>query len=68
MRQTAILGVIGSNAIRKCMECQAAAGAEGFTCTGFGVGCFLPRAVRPAANESDSDLEPLQPRFIFRKA
>jgi hypothetical protein len=68
MRETAILGVIGSSAIRKCIECQAAAGAEGFTCTGFGVGCFMPRAAAPAVRERDSDLEPLQPRFVFRKA
>ncbi|HET6264853.1 MAG TPA: hypothetical protein VFD95_08340 [Usitatibacter sp.] len=65
MRETAVIGVIGSSSIRKCMECQAAAGGEGFTCTGFGVGCFLPRAAKPAANEER--LEQMQPRFIFRK-
>lgn len=64
MRETAVIGFIGSSAIRKCIECQAAAGQEGFACTGFGVGCFLPRAAKPAPREP---LEAMQPRYTFRK-
>ena len=65
MRETAMIGVIGTSSIRKCMECQAAAAGEGFTCTGFGVGCFLPRAVGHAPRAEP--VEPMQPRFTFRK-
>ena len=61
MREAAVIGFIGSSAIRKCIECQAAAGAQGFTCSGFGVGCFMPRAAKPAPPE------PMQPRFTFRR-
>ncbi len=65
MRETAVIGVIGTSAIRKCMECQAAAAGEGFTCTGFGVGCFMPPA--PKAARREESFEPMQPRFTFRK-
>jgi hypothetical protein len=42
MRETAILGVIGSGRIRQCIDCRAAAGAQSAACNGFGPGCFLP--------------------------
>jgi len=47
MFETAVLGVIGSGRIRQCVECQAAS-RDGFDCTGFGAGCFLPRREAPA--------------------
>jgi hypothetical protein len=49
MFETAVIGLIGPGRISDCMSCHAAAGREGFACTGFGAGCFLPR--REAAPE-----------------
>lgn len=47
MLETAVLGVIGSGRIGRCLDCHAAAGGR-FSCAGFGPGCFLPRR-EPAA-------------------
>ena len=47
MFEFVVLGPIGSGRIRQCMECQAAS-SEGFACSGFGAGCFLPRREAPA--------------------
>ena len=41
MFKTAVLGVIGSPRIRECVECAELGGER---CSGFGAGCFLPRA------------------------
>ena len=64
MRAAALMGIVSFGTIRKCLECQAAAAGEGFTCTGFGAGCFLPHAAKPAPRDPR---EPMPPLFILPK-
>ncbi len=51
MKKTAVTGVVGSGRISQCLECRAQGVADGVRCDGFGPGCFLPHAQRPAAVE-----------------
>ena len=57
MFKFAVLGPIGSGCIRQCMECQAAS-RDGFACSGFGAGCFLPHREAPAVPAPAQDLIP----------
>lgn len=52
MKNTAVVGVVGSGRINQCLECHARGVADGVRCDGFGPGCFLPRAAQPAAGPS----------------
>ena len=58
MRKTAVVGVVGSGRISQCLECRAQGVADGVQCDGFGPGCFLPHAQRPAgAGQSTERVE-----------
>ena len=68
MKNTAVVGVVGSGRISQCLECRAQGVADGVRCDGFGPGCFLPHAQRPAGASAErvafhpEKLKPEKPR------
>lgn len=57
MKKTAVLGVVGSGRINQCVQCRSRGVADGEACGGFGPGCFLPRADRPAGAGAEERVE-----------
>lgn len=55
MKKTAVVGVVGSGRISQCVECRDHGVADGVRCGGFGPGCFLPHAQRPAGAGTTSE-------------
>ena len=64
MKKTAVAGVIGSGRISQCVECRALGVADGVQCNGFGPGCFLPHARRPAGAGSSDERVAFHPELL----
>ena len=64
MRKTAVVGVVGSGRISQCLECRARGVADGVQCDGFGPGCFLPHAQRPAGTGSSAERVAFRPEIL----
>ena len=64
MRKTAVVGVIGSGRISQCVECRDQGVADGVQCGGFGPGCFLPHAQRPAGTGTSAERVEFHPEKL----
>ena len=64
MNKTAVTGVVGSGRISQCLECRAQGVADGVRCDGFGPGCFLPHAQRPAGTGTSAERVEFHPEKL----